>query len=88
VRAVTRRTGKLQEVKFQSACDDRNIVLLKHFIRESLASVDCGAQVVRLRQWNIHKPDTATGFISLEVRIMVVKEGQDGGDDDRNTLLV
>jgi hypothetical protein len=43
---------------------------------------------VRLRQGNVHEPDTTASFVTLQIRIVVIQEGEDGSDEDWNALLV
>lgn len=57
-------------------------------MRERFASIDSVAQVVRLREGHINQPDTSPGFIAFEIGIVVIEEGKDGGNNDRNPLAI
>ena len=81
-------TRKFQKIKLKDTSDDRYIILLKQFVRESLAGVNFSPEVVGLRQRNVNKPDATAGFVAFQVGIMVVQECEDCCDEHRNTLLV
>jgi hypothetical protein len=55
---------------------------------KGLARVDGSTQIVSLCQRNINKPYTTTRFVTLKIGIVVVKEGENGSDDERNTLPI
>jgi hypothetical protein len=41
-----------------------------------------------LCQWDIHKPNATASLVTLQVGVVVVQEGEDGGNEDGNSLLI
>lgn len=66
----TTLTREFKEIKLQNVCNDRHLVLLQNLGGDHFAIVDSTPQMVRHGQRNIMQPDSATGLITLEIRVV------------------